>query len=239
MSCFKWVTCFRQHALKQWFSKSLNKIRKVCKKENERFVVCIAINVDTPSFRITKNTPLELIVCHPAPFGALALHEGDWMSAMPINKFSHDMTQMAPPSLLFTACPSQILKKSPSAMSGIALILGWHRVLGASLAASLAAVGTDSWSYFGKVASSMWGGGVLTPKAPFVPRNKGTVVPFTHQHPREWGKAVSQCESACRTETFVCHWMGFLFFFYTKKNCVVEPQIIFSVSKIGGKRVVV
>lgn len=134
---------------------------------------------------------------------------------MPINKFSHALTQAAPPSLLFTACPAQIIQKSPSATSGMAPILGWHRVLGPSFAA----VASNSWSYFGKVASSAWGGGVLAPKAPCVPRNKGTVVPFTHQRPREWGNAVSPCESAYRTETLVCRWMALPFLIYIKKLC--------------------
>lgn len=65
------------------------------------------------------------------------------------------------------------------------------------------------------VASSVWGGG-LAPKAPCVPRNKGTVVAFTHQHAQEWGKALSQCESACRTETLVWHCVAFLFLIQKK-----------------------
>lgn len=84
------------------------------------------------------------------------------MSAMPINKFSHAVTQVAPPSLSFTAWPSQILQKSLSAVSGIALILGWHRAPGPWLRASLAAAGSDSWSYFGKVTAA--GGAVVSPE---------------------------------------------------------------------------
>lgn len=80
---------------------------------------------------------IPLLLEHCSPWGSR-------MSAVPIKKFPRGMTQMAPASLLSTARPSQILQKSPGPCLGP--LDSWL-----APCSWLAAVGSDSWGYFGKV----------------------------------------------------------------------------------------
>lgn len=155
---------------------------------------------------------------------------------MPINKFSPAVTQTAPPLPLFTACPSRILKKSP--VPCLERSDSWLAPCSRCLDRSFL---SSCWEW---CLELFWDGGKQ--RVGWWPRSKGSLCPQKQGdsggiHPSTCpgvGKGSQPVWVSLQNWDLSLALRGFPVF-NTKKTCVVDPQTRFSLSKIGGKHVVV